>query len=297
MNRPVRASASFSTPPPLRRRSRTTPSTFLASKSFRSLRTSSVALLNRRRLAVGRVHVGVERRQVDDADAVRLAVGLLALLDDFRAGLLRLQLDVLAGQVEDHRLDLADRDHLQLHLGALGAADQLDHVAQLHVDDVHELAVALGDGDDLVLGLEAAVLGRGAAGDDLGHDGVCRSPSAARRRCRRGAAAWRSRNRRASPATCRWNADRRWSSGRSGTASADRCCRAASSVSPGLIALQHLFLGLGVGQRLAFFLGLGFVGGLSWFPDCSRPWSRSFEQQIELDALAPAFAELFVGGA
>ena len=55
----------------------------------------------------------------------------------------------------------------------LVAADELDDVGELHVDDVDELAVlALADADDLVFGLQASVLVGRAAGNDLADDRV-----------------------------------------------------------------------------------------------------------------------------
>src|SRR5512144_1253914 len=76
MNRPVRSVASDSEPPPLLRRSTSTPSTFCFFSSPSSLATSRVAIL-------------VERRQRDDAD---LAADLPILDVDDRA-LRRLFLD------------------------------------------------------------------------------------------------------------------------------------------------------------------------------------------------------------
>ena len=49
----------------------------------------------------------------------------------------------------------------------LGAADVADDVAELLLDQVDLLAVLLLDADDLVVGLEPAVLVGGHAGDDL----------------------------------------------------------------------------------------------------------------------------------
>ena len=53
------------------------------------------------------------------------------------------------------------------------AADLLHDVVELHVDDVfHRAARALADADDLVFGLQAAVLVGRAARDDVLHDRV-----------------------------------------------------------------------------------------------------------------------------
>ena len=86
--------------------------------------------------------------------------------------MLLLELDLLAGELVDlpllgpHRLDD------QADLGVLGPADEADDVAQLLLDQVDLLAVLLLDADDLVLGLEPAVLVGGHAGHDLLDDRV-----------------------------------------------------------------------------------------------------------------------------
>ena len=111
----------------------------------------------------------IKGRQVDDADAVRRFFRFAALFDDIVAGLLRFQLDFLPRQVDDDRLDLARRDHLQTHLAAPRPADELDHLPQFHIHRIHQDAVGLGHGHDLVLGLESAICGRRSAGNHLDH--------------------------------------------------------------------------------------------------------------------------------
>ena len=56
----------------------------------------------------------------------------------------------------------------EAHFGAFGAADLLDHLAELHVHHLHRRLVALGHGDDLVLRLELfTALRRAAIGQAL----------------------------------------------------------------------------------------------------------------------------------
>ena len=114
MNRPGQGQRFDSRPPPLWRRSRITPSTCLASNSFRMRADVLAGALP---LALAGVEVGVKGRQIDDADAVGLAAGLLALLDDLAAGLLGLHLDLLPGQFVDDRLDLAAGTTFNCDLG------------------------------------------------------------------------------------------------------------------------------------------------------------------------------------
>ena len=60
------------------------------------------------------------------------------------------------------------RDHVQAHLGALGAADLGDDVVDAPADHVfHRAAVALADRDHAVAGLDLAGLAGRAAGHDL----------------------------------------------------------------------------------------------------------------------------------
>ena len=91
--------------------------------------------------------------------------------DDLALGVLFLELDFLASQLVDPfflgSVGLDDEPDL----GAARPSNVADHVVELLLDQVDRLAVLL-DADDLVFGLEPAVLVGGHAGDDLGHDRV-----------------------------------------------------------------------------------------------------------------------------
>ena len=119
---------------------------------------------------LGGGHVHVEARQVDDADPIGGAVGLLAVLDHLAAGLGILELDLGPRDVVDLGHGLTHRDHLQPYEGAPLAADELHHLVEIHVHGIDDLAVAtLPHAHDPVLRLEPAVLVGGPAGREL-HD-------------------------------------------------------------------------------------------------------------------------------
>ena len=93
-------------------------------------------------------------------------------LDDLALGVLLLELDLLAGQLVDPLFLGAVGLDDQPDLGPARPADVADHVVELLLDQVDLLAVLLLDADDLVFGLEPAVLVGRHAGDDLGDDRV-----------------------------------------------------------------------------------------------------------------------------
>ena len=137
------------------------------------LRTSRVALLKSGSPLRSAVHVAVETRQVDHADAVGRAVGLPAGVEHLALGFAVLQFDLLADDLVDLSLAVAAGEHLQADRRSTRAADQFDDVAELHIDHVDHLALAfLPHADDLVLDLQPAVLVGGAVGDDLLDDRV-----------------------------------------------------------------------------------------------------------------------------
>ena len=116
-------------------------------------------------------HVHVEARQVDEADLIGLAVA--DLLDHFAPGFALFQFDLSAGDVVDHLLGLAVRNHFQADDRAALAADLFDRLVQAEVGRVFDRPVfALADADDPVLLLQLAVFERGPAGNDLVDDRV-----------------------------------------------------------------------------------------------------------------------------
>ena len=135
-------------------------------------------------------------------------------LDDLALGVLLGQLDLLAGQLVDLPLLGAGGLDDQADLGAARAADVADDVGELLLDEVDLRAVFLLDADDLVLGLEPAVLVGGHPGDDLLDDRVAvlrleRGADAFEREVERSGrsclpASWRS---------CSWSAGRTSGSG------------------------------------------------------------------------------------
>src|SRR5262245_26178938 len=98
--------------------------------------------------------VGVKRRQINHADAVRASIRFLALFNDFRARLLRFELDRLSRVRINDLVEFVGRHDLQLDLGTARPAYELDCLGQLHVDDVDKSAIPLSDSNDLVIGLE-----------------------------------------------------------------------------------------------------------------------------------------------
>ena len=70
------------------------------------------------------------------------------------------------------RVRRARRDDLQTHGRALLAADHVHDLVELHVHDVDEGVVALGDGGDAVVDLEFALRRRRAAGDQFDDLGI-----------------------------------------------------------------------------------------------------------------------------
>ena len=78
MNSPVRLIDSVSDPPPLWRRSITTASTFLVVELLEQLGHVAGRALEVVAAGLGAAHVHVEAGQIDHADLVRRAVGLLA---------------------------------------------------------------------------------------------------------------------------------------------------------------------------------------------------------------------------
>ena len=114
--------------------------------------------------------VAVEGRKIDHAEAVLPAAHCPCLVVDL--GLLLLDVDLVAhdSDVEAVRVFCLSQD-CQGYLRAFLAADHLDNVAQVHVDDVNRLFPFLGHGDDLVLRLQQARALGASAGNQLLNDG------------------------------------------------------------------------------------------------------------------------------
>ena len=91
--------------------------------------------------------------------------------DDLALGVLFLELDLLASQLVNPFFLGSVRLDDEPDLGSPRAPDVADDVVELLLDQVDRLAVLL-DADDLVFGLEPAVLVGGHPGHDLGHDGI-----------------------------------------------------------------------------------------------------------------------------
>ena len=144
----------------------------LGGELFEQLRDVAGGRLARPALAADG-EVGVEAGQIDHTDALGLAV-VGGQLDQLPLGLGILELDLVA----DDRDDFADggigagRDDREADLATFFAADLADDLGELLVDHVHELALALRDGDHLVADLDLLALLGGGPGPDLLDHGV-----------------------------------------------------------------------------------------------------------------------------
>ncbi len=114
--------------------------------------------------------VAVEGRKIDHAETVLPAVHCPCLVGDLRLLLLHVDLVAHDGDVEAVRVFRLPQDR-QGYLRAFLAADHLDNVAQVHVDDVNGLFPFLGHGDDLVLRLQQARALGASPGNQLFNDG------------------------------------------------------------------------------------------------------------------------------
>ena len=124
-----------------------------------------------RAAAAAAVHVGVERGQVDDAQAQgrRRGIGRREV-DDAGLGLLILERDLVAdqrGRLGGGSDGGAAGDDGQRDGRPLGTADQLDGARQRHVHDVDRLLVALRHGHDPVAWFQLAAPRRGPARQEL----------------------------------------------------------------------------------------------------------------------------------
>ena len=120
-------------------------------------------------------HVGrallIELRQINHAQALLFPVRR-DVVHDAGEGVLLGELDLVADQPYDPALGVADRVHRdngKPHLGAFFATDHVHDLAELHVEAVHRLGLALSHGDDLVLGLELLAQLSGTARGEI-HD-------------------------------------------------------------------------------------------------------------------------------
>ena len=126
------------------------------------------------RLALlGAGHVEIEARQVDHANLVGRAVGLLAVLDHLATSFGVLEFDLRPGDVVDLGHVLTDGNHLEADGRAPLAPDQLHDLVQVHVDDIDDLAFrTLAHTDHAILGLEPAVFVGRAARSEFHDRGV-----------------------------------------------------------------------------------------------------------------------------
>ena len=149
----------------MRDRSSSRPSAFAARASRSSLRDVVG------RLPAALFLVAVEGRQLEHRELALLAADFDLL--EAQLGRLLFEIDLVALEADRETFRLgALAQHREPDDGALLAADHADHVAQVHVDHVDEFALGLCDAEDAVLRLDAAFLGRRAAGHHLFDDRV-----------------------------------------------------------------------------------------------------------------------------
>ncbi len=104
-------------------------------------------------LAALQLEARIKGGQIDDAQADRFAIRVRQF-DDLCFGLLVLEFNFFPDQRHDFPhggVGGIRRDHREPHFAVLRAADQLHHLAQLHIDYFHRLAITLGDGNDPVV--------------------------------------------------------------------------------------------------------------------------------------------------
>src|SRR5690606_18707149 len=90
--------------------------------------------------AAASIDVHVEAGEVDDTDLVRLPIGLVTPRYDHTPRFAFGEFDLLTGDLVDFACGGAgDRFDFQTHDGSPLAADFLNHVAKVHIDDVFDL--------------------------------------------------------------------------------------------------------------------------------------------------------------
>ena len=99
-----------------------------------------MALLIIRIAAADGVHVHVEAGQFDHADLIGRAVGLFPDVENFALRFAVLQFDLLAHELDDLAARLVGGNDFQPQRRAALAADQIDRVVELHIDDIDDFA-------------------------------------------------------------------------------------------------------------------------------------------------------------
>ncbi len=117
--------------------------------------------------------IQVERRNLDDAQLVGFTIALN--LDDIFLGCLLFQHHLVTNDGDDTGVMLAGAaggNNLQIHAGAFGATDLVNHFIQTQADHRSRRIFFLGYPDNAVGGLELTTLGSRTTGHQAHHLGV-----------------------------------------------------------------------------------------------------------------------------